>query len=174
MHTPIGLFDKIDVDSLLEGAAGPFQIQIRRYGPEKNLTTRNLIDVGYGVSQVLPLLTELLHDAAPSLCLLQQPEVHLHPSAQAALGTVFAEICSDNHQLIVETHSDYLINRVRMDIRDNKSMIDENDVVILYFETVGDSVTIHSIRLDKMGNILGAPPSYRSFFLAEIDREIQF
>lgn len=170
----LGLFDRIDVNSLLKGAAGPFQIQIRRLGPENELASRNLIDVGYGVSQILPLLTELLHDTVPSLCLLQQPEVHLHPSAQAALGIVFAEVCSRNNQLVVETHSDYLINRVRMDIRDNKGMIDEKDVSILYFETVGDSVKIHSIRLDKMGNILGAPPSYRRFFLAEVDREVQF
>lgn len=169
----LGLFDKIDVISLLKGAAGPFQIQVRRYGPDNERTSRNLIDVGYGVSQILPLLTELLHDGAPSLCLLQQPEVHLHPSAQAALGAVFAEVCSGDHQLIVETHSDYLINRVRMDIRDNRCMIDEKDVSILYFETVGESVEIHSISLDKMGNILGAPPSYRRFFLAEVDREIQ-
>ena len=52
---------------------------------------RNLIDVGYGVSQILPLLVELLEPARirATMFLLQQPEVHLHPSAQAELGSLF-------------------------------------------------------------------------------------
>ena len=170
----LGLFDKIKVNPLTGGAGGPFQIEIKRHGADNSSPSRNLIDVGYGVSQILPLLTELVRDSTSSVCLLQQPEIHLHPSAQAALGTVFAEICSRGRQFVVETHSDYLINRVRMDIRDRKCNINENDVSILYFESIGDDVRIHSIRLDEMGNILDAPPSYRSFFLEEIDREVQF
>ena len=170
----LGLFDQVMVNTLKRGAGGPFQIEIKRRGINKTYPSRNLIDVGYGVSQVLPLLTELLRDNVPDLCLLQQPEVHLHPSAQAALGTLFAEVCSERRQLIIETHSDYLINRVRMDIRDGTCKIDENDVSILFFEPVGDSVKIHSIRIDKMGNVLGAPPSYRRFFTDETDREVQF
>ena len=170
----LGLFDQIKVNTLRRGAGGPFQIEVKRHGVDSTYPSRNLIDVGYGVSQVLPLLTELLRDNVPDLCLLQQPEVHLHPSAQAALGTLFTEVCSEHRQLIIETHSDYLINRVRMDIRDRKCKITENDVSILFFEPVGDSVKIHSIRIDKMGNVLGAPPSYRRFFTDETDREIQF
>lgn len=170
----LGLFDEINVNPLRRGAGGPFQIEIRRYGADEGSSSRNLIDVGYGVSQVLPLLTELLHDAVSEVCLLQQPEVHLHPSAQAALGTLFADVCSRNRQLIIETHSDYLINRVRMDIRDRKCKISENDISILYFESVGDNVTIHSIRVDEMGNVVSAPPSYRRFFTVETDREVQF
>jgi len=170
----LGLFDSINVSSLKGGAGGPFQIEIKRHGANEGSSSRNLIDVGYGVSQVLPLLTELLRDGVADVCLLQQPEVHLHPSAQAALGTLFTDVCSQKRQLIVETHSDYLINRVRMDIRDRQCKIDEGDVSILYFESIGDSVRIHSIRIDEMGNVLGAPPSYRRFFTAEADREVQF
>lgn len=170
----LGLFDKIKVNSLTGGASGPFQIEIKRHGVDSSSPSRNLIDVGYGVSQILPLLTELVRDSTSSVCLLQQPEIHLHPSAQAALGTLFAEICSRGRQLIVETHSDYLINRVRMDIRDRQCKINENDVSILYFESVENGVEIHSIRIDKMGNVLGAPPSYRRFFTDETHREVQF
>ena len=84
---------------------------------------RNLVDVGYGVSQALPVITELLdHDAdPPKLFLLQQPEIHLHPKAQAALGSLLCTVAGIGRQLIVETHSDYLLDRVRMDIRDNKT-----------------------------------------------------
>ena len=170
----LGLFDKIKVNSLTGGASGPFQIEIKRHGVDSSSPSRNLIDVGYGVSQILPLLTELVRDSTSSVCLLQQPEIHLHPSAQAALGTLFAEICSRGRQFVVETHSDYLINRVRMDIRDRQCKINENDVSILYFESVENGVEIHSIRIDKMGNVLGAPPSYRRFFTDETHREVQF
>ena len=61
-----------------------------------------------------------------------------------------------------------------MDIRDGRCNIDENDVSILFFESLEGNVKIHSIRIDKMGNVLGAPPSYRRFFTDEINREVQF
>lgn len=170
----LGLFDQIQVHSLGRRTGGPFQIEIKKRGYNNARVGRNLIDVGYGVSQVLPLLTEILRDDGSQLCLLQQPEVHLHPSAQAGLGTLFTELCSSGRQFIIETHSDYLINRVRMDIRDRECELRETDVSILYFESVGDNVIIHSIRIDSMGNILNAPASYRSFFTDEIDRELRF
>ena len=170
----LGLFDQIQVHSLGRRSGGPFQIEIKKRGYNNERVGRNLIDVGYGVSQVLPLLTEILRDDGSQLCLLQQPEVHLHPSAQAGLGTLFTELCSRDRQLIIETHSDYLINRVRMDVRDRECALSENDVSILFFESVGEKVVIHSIRIDSMGNILNAPASYRRFFTDEIDRELRF
>ena len=69
--------------------------------------------------------------------LLQQPEVHLHPTAQAALGSLFCEIAGRDRQIIVETHSDYIIDRVRMDVRDKKTNLKPEDVSILFFETDG-------------------------------------
>ena len=77
--------------------------------------------MGYGISQALPIITELFRKDGPSKLLLQQPEVHLHPSAQAALGSLFCRTAGRGRQVIVETHSDHLIDRVRMDIRDSSS-----------------------------------------------------
>ena len=128
--------------------------------------------MGYGVSQALPLLTALLRADGPELFLLQQPEVHLHPRAQAALGSLFCDIAAPGRQLIVETHSDYLIDRVRMDLRDGKTSLKPEDVSILYFEPGDLSVKIHSIRHDAMGNVLDAPPSYGRFFMDEVSRSI--
>ena len=129
-----------------------------------------MIDVGYGVSQALPLITELVDPEARPLFLLQQPEVHLHPSAQAALGTLFCSIAAPERQLIVETHSDYILDRVVTDIRDQKTELKPEDVSILYFEMNDLDVTIHSLQLDKQGNILGAPDGYRQFFTNELRR----
>ena len=166
-----GLFDEITVKPLGK-QSGPFQLQMRRFdGPAKG-PQRNLIDVGYGVSQVLPIVTELLREDAPPLFLLQQPEVHLHPSAQAALGSLFCRIADWRRQIIVETHSDHLLDRVRMDVRDGAGALKPEDVSILYFERQGLSVRIHSLRIDQEGNVLDAPPGYRRFFMDEVRRSL--
>ena len=80
-----GLFDEIKINSFGNTAGSPFQLHIGKLGKKSSGPSRNLIDVGYGVSQALPLITELLNPEPTPLFLLQQPEVHLHPSAQAAL-----------------------------------------------------------------------------------------
>ena len=168
-----GLFDEISVESFGQtGDSTPFQIQIRKFGGKLKGNRRNLIDVGYGVSQALPIITELLRPDASSMFLLQQPEVHLHPSAQAALGSLFCSIAGSDRQLVVETHSDYIIDRVRMDVRDRTTDLKPEDVSILYFERGESDVKIHSIRLDEQGNVLDAPGGYRQFFADELTRSI--
>ena len=104
--------------------------------------------------------------------LLQQPEVHLHPSAQAALGSLFCQVASRERRLVVETHSDYLLDRVRMDIRDSKTSLKPEDVSILFFERGDLDVHIHSLQVDREGNILNEPESYRRFFLQETQRSL--
>ena len=167
-----GLFDEITVRPLGKRGSEPFQIQVRKRGRRIKGPARNLIDVGYGVSQVLPILTELFRDKRTSMFLLQQPEVHLHPSAQAALGSLFCRIARRNRQLVVETHSDHLLDRVRMDVRDDRTKLTPDDVSILFFERRDLAVRIHSIRLDGEGNILDAPATYRRFFLEETNRSL--
>ncbi len=168
-----GLFDEFRIDRLKrrEGS-GPFQIQVRRHSGKKKGPWRNLVDMGYGVSQALPILTELLRPEAAPLALLQQPEVHLHPSAQAAFGSLLCRLTGPRRQVVVETHSDYLWDRVRMDIRDGKARLDPEQVSVLFFERGDLDVRVHSIRLDGNGNVIGTPPTYREFFENEVQRSI--
>ena len=167
-----GLFDEISVKPLGKRGSEPFQMHVRKFGRGAKGPLRNLIDVGYGVSQVLPVITELFRDDATPLFLLQQPEVHLHPSAQAALGSLFCQIAGRQRQLVIETHSDHLLDRVRMDVRDASGKLTPDDVSILFFERGNLDVRIHSLRLDKEGNVLGAPPGYRRFFMEESRRSL--
>ena len=167
-----GLFDQISVKQLGRSVGSPFQIQIRKFSKKRKGPHRNLADVGYGVSQILPLITELLRKDAPDMFLVQQPEVHLHPSAQAALGSLFCQVAGNNKQLIVETHSDYILDRVRMDIRDKASPLKPEDVSILFFEHKDLDVQIHSLKHDEEGNVLDTPPGYRQFFMEEVRRSI--
>ena len=78
-----GLFDEISIRSLGSRESEPFQLQVRKFAGKVKGPKRNLIDVGYGVSQALGIVTELLRGDCPPMVLLQQPEIHLHPSAQA-------------------------------------------------------------------------------------------
>ena len=170
-----GLFGDITVDPMRGNDGSPFQIKVKEYdvlGLGSERAYRNLTDVGYGVSQILPILIELFRIDAPNMFLLQQPEVHLHPSAQAALGSLFCDIAAEGHQLVVETHSEYLIDRIRMDVRDKTTKLDPNQVSILYFEPSESDVNIHSVTIDHLGNVLGTPPSYGEFFMRETNRSI--
>ena len=167
-----GLFDEIFIESLGKTEGSPFQLHVRKSGGKLKGRRRNLIDMGYGVSQVLPVLTELLRADHASMFLLQQPEVHLHPTAQAALGSLFCQIAGWDRQILVETHSDYILDRVRMDVRDKKTNLKPEDVSILYLEPDGLDVKIHSLELDENGNIVKAPPGYGQFFMDEMRRSI--
>ena len=167
-----GLFNSLTIKRSTELEGAPFQIHVDLPDTEDSKeSSRSLVDVGYGVSQSLPLMVSLLSEESSPLTLMQQPEVHLHPRAQAALGDLFCGFVeNEGRQLLVETHSDYLIERVRIRIKER--MLDPNFVVVLFFERNGSGVSIHPIRFDEFGNVLDAPQSYRSFFLEEMDRSL--
>ncbi|WP_366664211.1 DUF3696 domain-containing protein [Mesorhizobium sp.] len=162
-----GLFKAIDIRHLGRSKTGPFQISFS-IGKVKS----SIVDVGYGVSQVLPIVYEILVRESRSVFLFQQPEVHLHPKAQAELATFMtASAFHWNHRIFIETHSDYLIDRIRMDVRDS-SPSRSGDTNILYLKRNELDTTIHQLNIDENGNILNAPEGYREFFLREKARSI--
>ena len=170
-----GLFDDFSVKQLTGVEGGPFQLQVRKFGKRgRKGLKRNLMDVGFGVSQVLPVLAALLRANGPSMFLLQQPELHLHPSAQAALGSLFCRTAEAGRQILVETHSDYIMNRIRLDVRDRRTELTHEDVSILYFERNDPDVLIHPVRFDKDGNVLDTPGGYRRFFTDELNRSLDY
>ena len=136
-----GLFRSFDIRLLGSRESDPFQAQVKIGG-----IPSNLIDVGYGISQVIPIIYEI-SEAADRYILLQQPEVDLHPRAQAGLGLFLLAASSSKH-IVIETHSDYLIDQVRIDLRKSKGKISPNDIAVYYFERLGTSVS-------------GSPPSSR-------------
>ena len=164
-----GILDELKIRHLGDDSE-PFKIMVKKGEEDKIGPWRNLADVGYGVSQILPILTQIFDGNNPDIFLLQQPEVHLHPMAQAALATLFCRYAKRNRQFIIETHSDNIIDRVRMEVRDG--LIKPNDVTLLFFERQGLNVKIHPIKFDEEGNVIGAPLGYRKFFLEEVDRSI--
>ena len=157
------MFNNIDIKRLGEYKTDPFQIQITVRGVKNNI-----IDVGYGVSQILPILVTIFQSKKElGYFGIQNPEVHLHPKAQAALSSLFASIAKENEKnFIIETHSDYMIDRARIDIMQGK--ISPDNVSIAYFDPQKDgTVKIYNIGIDKEGNLVGEPESYKEFFLQE-------
>jgi len=156
-----GLFRHISLKRLGKNPGDPVQLFVTNMDREANL-----LDVGYGVSQALPVVVDSILAPGNQLLLLQEPEVHLHPRAQAALGTLFVELHAENKkQFVVETHSDYIIDRVRQEVA--RGRVEADDVQILYFEKRGSETTVFPIAIDKRGNVVDPPPSYRDFFMEE-------
>ena len=163
-----GLFSDIQVRRLGKSLGDPFQLQIKVNGPKANL-----IDVGYGVNQILPILVRIFNGSRNKVFLMQQPEVHLHPKGQAELSSLLIEtVKQQKHRYVIETHSDAMINRARIEIMNGR--ISPNDVSLLYLEPSGNSVRVHNIGFDKQANLLEVPQGYRDFFMNESDRLLGF
>ena len=173
-----GLFENIDVKNFGRALGAPFQLQVKVRGPKANIN-----DVGYGVSQILPILVQILNPSISKnaqrdpmqsfFSLLQQPEIHLHPKAQAELSSLLVKLANKGDQsFIVETHSDYMIDRARIDII--RGNIRPQDVSLIYFEPKGNIVEVHNITFDKMANMVEVPSHYGKFFLKETNRLMGF
>ena len=156
-----GLYKEISVKTLGGSTGSPFQLQVKvRKGPKVNL-----IDVGYGVSQILPMLVRIFLMRSATF-LMQQSEVHLHPQAQAEFSSLLINTYKTmQHNFIIETHSDYIVDRAPIGIM--KGNIKPEDVSLIYLEPVGNHVKAHNIRFDEQTNMLNVPVGYRKFFIKE-------
>ena len=169
-----GMFSRLEMLSRGKGADAPFSLRVNARGVDANIA-----DVGYGVSQLLPFLGRVVKaslEKDSKHFLFQQPEDHLHPRAQAEFASFIAESAKKNgHTFLVETHSDFIVDRVRICVADG--LIDPEDVALLYFEPQksGGKVKIHRIEMNNNGEPAHAPPKgYREFFLHETERVLGF
>lgn len=108
----------------------------------------NILDCGYGASQVLPVLWALGSEWTGPL-VLEQPEVHLHPRAQGSVGDFIVEGAA-HRPIIVETHSEHIINRARIAVAEQR--IRASDVMVLYVERTSQGSEVTPIKLDKNGD----------------------
>jgi predicted ATPase len=129
-------------------------------------TPLNLINVGYGVSQSLPVFVEIVSRPKGSWFAIQQPEVHLHPRAQAALGdAIFDMAVTDVKRFLIETHSDFTIDRFRLNYR-RKTRKPSSQ--ILFFERQNKQNTVTPLAISAKGELpVDQPDGYRKFFIKE-------
>lgn len=156
-----GLFETIFAHSFGSGRNNPFELIVKFQGAELNIN-----NVGYGVSQVLPLIVEFLSTERRRIFAVQQPEVHLHPRAQAALGGLIYELTKQqNHIFFIETHSDYLIDRYRIGMHSDKKPTDSQ---VIFFERTASGNKAYPIAIHPSGAYPSEQPKkFREFFLKE-------
>jgi predicted ATPase len=157
-----GLFKSIRVREFGRGAVAPFELDVVL--GDKALGIDN---VGYGVSQALPVMVEMFIRPRDTAFSIQQPEVHLHPRAQAMVGDFVAEMARlDEKSFYIETHSDFTIDRFCLNLKKNGGGDIKGQV--LYFERTRDGNKVTPIEIGKSGEFISdVPTSYREFFLQE-------
>ncbi|MFD1506073.1 hypothetical protein FE374_18280 [Georgenia yuyongxinii] len=118
----------------------------------------SLAEVGYGVSQLLPIIDVCLRATQRIIC-IEEPELHLHPRLQAKLGNLLAlSVLRRGNQLIVETHSESLLLRVRRLVRQGK--LHHDDVAVLYVDNIdGEGAHVRRLRLGEQGELLDPWPT---------------
>lgn len=119
----------------------------------------SMADVGYGVSQVLPIITECVRSQNRVIC-VEQPELHLHPRLQANLADLLIETTQEQgagNQVIAETHSEHILLRIQRSIREER--VSPNDVSILYVDQEDDGgARARRLRLASDGSFLDPWP----------------
>lgn len=143
---------------------GRFEILIRT---KANGVWSSLSDVGFGISQFLPIIVADLQIGKRSTLFIAQPEIHLHPKVQAQFGDYLVNrITKENKRYIIETHSEYLINRLRLAIA--KQDISEGDVKTYYIDNNGIKAKHYNLRLLKNGQIKNAPKSFFETYMLDV------
>jgi len=131
-------------------------------------TTLSTADVGFGVSQVLPILVELSARRDTTI-LIEQPEIHLHPAMQSKLADIMIESIDEagrGNQIIAETHSEHIMLRIQRRIREN--LLDPELVSVIYVDHNEEgAASAQQLRLDENGEFIDDWP--HGFFAERFD-----
>ncbi len=152
----LGLIHSFDLKPIAENRK-EYEVRVRQTAksPEVLIT-----DVGFGVSQILPVLVLCFYAPEGSTIILEQPEIHLHPAVQAGLADVFIDaITTRNVQIILESHSEHLLRRLQLRIAEEKLSPAQT---ALYFAAISDQglSRLQQLELDSFGNIRNWPDKF--------------
>lgn len=132
------------------------KVSLAEGGPDHDLT-----HVGVGVSQVLPILVMSLLADRDTTLIFEQPELHLHPKVQTRLGDFFLSIVLTGKQCLIETHSEYLINRLRYRAAsEGDGNRVTNNLKVYFVEKSGGSSTFREVKVNEYGAILEWPEGF--------------
>jgi len=165
-------FINIDTDFIKEANVAMLKIKNNPYGDYESP-----VNMPYGVSYVLPIIVSCLvrqipkeklfedsnkkdiQDIDKEMIIIENPEAHLHPSAQSMLG-IFLSIMSQNVQIVVETHSEHIINGIRLAVLNKR--VSENDISINFFKSneIESKENIVQISIDPKSNLSEWPKGF--------------
>ena len=167
-------FKKEDADEIIRdilGIADEIKVEtihgyLKKVVIRKNNIDFNLVDMSYGISQLLPFIInpdydfESRYGDTEHTWLVSEPEANLHPSLQSKLADLFVHLYNSKHsRFIIETHSEYLIRKLQYLVKQPSSELQAKDVVIYYFfhpdEIPPGEKQIKKIEIDEDGNLSG-------------------
>jgi predicted ATPase len=149
----LGLIHDFRVDKIADRL---YQVHVQKApgGPKVELP-----DVGFGVSQVLPAMVLCYYVPEGSTVILEQPEIHLHPSVQAGLADVFIEAALTRHvQVIFESHSEYLLKRLQRRMAEGK--LKPTDAALYFCQLIDGTSTLTPLELGLYGQIANWPKDF--------------
>jgi predicted ATPase len=157
----LGVIEEFEIVPVAEGS-DVYEARVRAPGSSETVL---LPDVGFGVSQVLPVVVECFYAQPHATIIMEQPEIHLHPAVQSQLADLFIETVrsrergADRHvQLVVETHSEHLLRRLQLRIAEGAL---EPDEVAMYFCEGGEQGSaLRPLEVDVLGNIHNWPKNF--------------
>ena len=152
----LGLIHDFRVEALTEGRR-IFEVKVRKSPKSAEVL---LTDIGFGVSQILPVLVLCFYIPERSMVILEQPEIHLHPSVQSGLADVFIDAWEKrNVQILFESHSEHLLLRLQRRIAEGK--IEKDDVGLFFCSTDDNGVScLSQLEIDQYGNISNWPKDF--------------
>ena len=159
----MGLIHSFSVTEIAEGS----NIYLAKVSVDKESPEVLLTDVGFGVSQVLPVIVLLNHVPEGSTVILEQPEIHLHPEVQSGLADAIVGIAETRDlQVIIESHSEHLLRRLQRRVADETI---QADLVKLYFVSQeSGEARLTDIGLNEYGEIMNWPPDFFGDEMEEI------
>ena len=152
----LGLIHDFRVVPIAEGSP-VFEVRVRKSPKSAEVL---ITDVGFGVSQILPVLVLCFYVPRDSTVILEQPEIHLHPAIQAGLADVFIDASKKRGvQILLESHSKHLLRRLQRRIAEED--VSSDDVGLFFCRADDDGSILDTLELDPYGNITNWP---RDFF----------
>lgn len=125
-------------------------------------------NAGFGISYALPVIVAALCAKVGGLLLVENPEAHLHPAGQSAIGGFLAQVAADGVQIFVETHSDHVLNGIRLSVAKGLAALREDQAVIHFFRGEDEgSAAVESMKVRGTGQLTDWPAGF--FDQAQVD-----
>lgn len=117
-------------------------------------------NIGFGITYALPILINGLLIKSGGWLVVENPEAHLHPKAQSNMGYYLACVASAGVRVIVETHSEHVVNGIRRFVLKKDSLLKTDDVTIYFFKKMGSEKKIEKLDIDESGNVSDLPVDF--------------
>lgn len=157
----LGLVDEFEIKKISEDRQD-YDVKVKAKGSN---TMTDIPDVGFGISQVLPIIVQLYYAPANSIIIMEQPELHLHPNAQAALADIMIDAISArenaglrNIQLIIETHSEHFLRRFQRRIAEKK--LKANQFSAYFANNEASPAKLEPLEINLFGEITNWPKNF--------------